>query len=303
MNNKSIRIGSRLCPLLTGILLLFSGCSSENTPAGPMTSDFELTMELTKDYDDSAPFVDERLFYVTENTDSLSLEISLQLDGESGILEIADNNTGEALWSNRWNEAIEDTAFTTSLSFQKDGEYVLRFTGTKIEYAKVTVKSDSSLIKERTRPLKRSSAGGDGSLISDSKSGTFFNELTVTDKDIITSDFDVWLDGNEGVFLTIEAAQDLEATVHYTYTTNEKAGAVWGCYLNGADDKTSFELRAGTENVYGNFWTDETIQLKEGLNIFYISGSDISCKMHFEITQIDKTKVSYVSAFVKNELF
>ncbi len=95
--------------------------------------------------------------------------------------------------------------------------------------------------------------------------------------------------------------EDMEATVHYSYTTREKEGAIWGYYLNGSNEKTSFELKAGTENVYGMFWTDKEIALKQGTNVFYIAGDDISCKMCFEIPEIDKAKVSYVGAYTKEE--
>lgn len=93
----------------------------------------------------------------------------------------------------------------------------------------------------------------------------------------------------------------MEAAAHYSYTTKEKTGAAWGYYLSGSEDKTVFALKAGTENVYDMFWTDEPIKLKQGTNVFYISGDNISCKMHFEILGIDESKVSYVGAYTKEE--
>lgn len=120
-------------------------------------------------------------------------------------------------------------------------------------------------------------------------------------KDTITSEFDVELAGEKATFLVVEVTEDLEATAHYTYTTKDKDGASWGYYLDGNDDVTSFELCAGTENAYKSIWTDETIDLKDGVNIFYISGSDLSCKMYFELNGFDKSKVTYVSVFTKDE--
>ena len=115
---------------------------------------FEIDMTLTKDWDEADPFIDERLFYVTKDVDSLELNIIFQMMGESGLLEIADNNTDEVLWSNCWNSSVGNTSLAASLkSLQKEKEYVIRFTGTKIEYANIVAASESDLIKERTRPL------------------------------------------------------------------------------------------------------------------------------------------------------
>lgn len=125
--------------------------------------------------------------------------------------------------------------------------------------------------------------------------------ITIADQEVICSEFDIDLTEDETTFLTLEVTEDTEATAHYSYTTREKEGAVWGYYVSGSEEKTAFELRAGTESVYDMFWTDKTIALKRGTNIFYISGDDVSCKMHFELPKIDKSKVSYVGAYTKEE--
>lgn len=138
-------------------------------------------------------------------------------------------------------------------------------------------------------------------LTKDYESGNYFHTLTITDQDPITAEFDVELDGGEATFLVIEVTEDMEATAHYTYTTHEQDGAAWGYYLHGSEAKTSFDLRSGTENVYLKFWTDESVALKQGRNIFYISGNDTSCKMHFEISGLDHTKVSYVGMRIQEE--
>lgn len=70
--------------LLLCTLLLLSGCTE-------ITSPTLIQMELTSDYDTSDPFINEKLFCVDKNLDILELDISLQMKGGSGILEIADN--------------------------------------------------------------------------------------------------------------------------------------------------------------------------------------------------------------------
>lgn len=128
-----------------------------------------------------------------------------------------------------------------------------------------------------------------------------FESFLIADNDVISSEFDIDLTEDETTFLTLEVTEDTEATAHYSYTTREKEGAVWGYYVSGSEEKTAFELRAGTESVYDMFWTDKTIALKRGTNVFYISGDDISCKMHFEIPKIEKSKISHVGIYTKKE--
>ncbi len=112
-------------------------------------------MELDKSYDDTDPFVNERLFCVSEDISTLKAKISFQMDGKSGIVEIRDNETDELIWANTWNENIENDTFTISLNnILKENEYVVRFVGTEINYAKIKVVFESDLVQERERPRK-----------------------------------------------------------------------------------------------------------------------------------------------------
>lgn len=122
---------------------------------GERTTATILEMELTENYDTVDPFINEKLIYVSDDVDSLELNVSFQMEGESGALEIADNETKEVLWSKMWNSSTDKTAFTISLnSIGKEKEYVVRFTGNKINYAKIVLSSENKLVKERERPLK-----------------------------------------------------------------------------------------------------------------------------------------------------
>lgn len=61
-------------------------------------------------------------------------------------------------WSDTWNENVDNTKFTVSLdTLEKGKEYFIRFTGTKIKYAKIVVTSENKLFKERDKPLKPTS--------------------------------------------------------------------------------------------------------------------------------------------------
>lgn len=110
----------------------------------------EIELELTENYDTNDPFVHEKLFYVSDDSETLDLDMSFQMEGESGEVEIANNKTGEVFWSDVWEGKVEPTVFTATLhNLKKECEYVIRFTGMKIKYARVLVTSESPLFRER----------------------------------------------------------------------------------------------------------------------------------------------------------
>ena len=114
-----------------------------------------LEMEMNANYSNSDPFENGRLFCVSEDTETLDAEVYFQMDGESGIVEIKDRNADEVLWSNTWVENASGDTVTVSLNnLQKEKEYVVRFTGTKINHAVVKVSFESELVQEKSRPSK-----------------------------------------------------------------------------------------------------------------------------------------------------
>ena len=61
----------------------------------------------------------------------------------------------EVLWSNTWDEKVSGDTITVSLNnLQKEKEYDVRFTGTKINHAVVKVTFESELVQEKSRPSK-----------------------------------------------------------------------------------------------------------------------------------------------------
>lgn len=138
---------SYACFIMLSLVAVLSSCST--------TAKTIIEMDLTRDYDASAPFINEKFMYVSNDVDILVLNIVFQMKGDSSILEIADNETGQVYWSEEWNGNIDKTSFTVSLdNLEKEKEYVIRFTGTKIDHAKIVVTSENKLVKERERPLK-----------------------------------------------------------------------------------------------------------------------------------------------------
>ncbi len=129
------------------LVAFLTGCST-NTAATV------IEMEMTSNYDDSDPYVNEKLFYVSDDGESVNFEASFQMECESGLLEIADNETKKVIWSRAWMESADDT-FNISLgNLDKEKHYVIRLTCTKVKNAKLVMISDNSLVKEREQPQK-----------------------------------------------------------------------------------------------------------------------------------------------------
>lgn len=141
----------KICLSLFCIFLL-CGCMQNGTIDTSKNTNIE--MEVTENYSISDPFVNAKLFYVTKDMDTLHLTINFVMDGNTGILEIEEKSSGEVLWSETWDESIENTVVPVTLyNIEKEKEYVIRFTGTKIKYAKVIMTSEQDVIKERARSL------------------------------------------------------------------------------------------------------------------------------------------------------
>ena len=120
------------------------------------TSDgVKIEMQLNGNYDDTEPFVHEKLFYVSKDLETLTAKCELEMDGERGILEVKDNKTDEVFWSNSWDGAVELTPFSVSLdNLKKDAEYVVCFTGTGIENAAIEIGFENACVQEREKLLK-----------------------------------------------------------------------------------------------------------------------------------------------------
>lgn len=112
-------------------------------------------LELDKNYDDSDPFINAKLFCVSEDTDVLNAEGTFEMDGESVILEMKNNKTNEVLWSHTWEGEVKSEVISITLQdLKEEDEYAIWVTGTKINYAMVDIEFDSDLVQERTKPSR-----------------------------------------------------------------------------------------------------------------------------------------------------
>ena len=132
-----------------------SNANQSNVTDTEGTQKTVLEMEMNANYSSSDPFENGRLFCVSEDIEALDAEVYFQMDGESGIVEIKDRNADEVLWSNTWDENVNGDTLSVSLNnLQNEKEYVVRFTGTKINHAVVKVTFESELGQEKSRPSK-----------------------------------------------------------------------------------------------------------------------------------------------------
>lgn len=125
---------------------------------------------------------------------------------------------------------------------------------------------------------------------------TIFHSLNVTEGDPVTAKLDVYLNGPEAEFLFVEAVEDCDVKISYTYTTDASDGVSFGCYHEADGRSDTDELTAATEKAYEGFWTDEIVSLKKGMNVFFLSGTDKNCRMYLELSAEKPELLSYTGA-------
>ncbi|WP_419025625.1 DUF4624 family lipoprotein [Emergencia sp.] len=138
------------------MLVIMAGLTAcSNTPDLSDGNELTIKMELDQGYDDTEPFVNEKLFSVSDDMETFIAEGTLRLDGKSVILEVKNNKTKEVLWSSTWDGEVQSDTFSISLNnVKKDDEYVVCLTGRKINYAALEITFDGDFVQERERPLQ-----------------------------------------------------------------------------------------------------------------------------------------------------
>ena len=140
--------------ILFAMIISMAGLTACASAHANESDQLTIEMEMDKDYDVTDPFVNARLFCVSEDLDSVTAVVSLKMDGERGSLEVKNNKTNEVLWSKAWSDDIDLEPFAISLEdLKKENEYAIYFTGTKIDNAAMEMTFESDLVKERERPL------------------------------------------------------------------------------------------------------------------------------------------------------
>ncbi len=91
----------------------------------------------------------------------------------------------------------------------------------------------------------------------------------------------------------LNLANDAKAILRYTYSTDDKEGAILGYYNNSDTTPTTIELLPATEEAYNAIWNEESVELKTGENTFYLTGDGIHCKMILQIEGISDDCIIY----------
>lgn len=123
---------------------------------------------------------------------------------------------------------------------------------------------------------------------------SIFNHLEVHGGDVNTVDLDVFLSQTEAAFLFIQATEELEVDLHYTYSTEGKDGIRMGRYLKDSNEKTSVELAAQPKDAFQRAWSDEKMTLSKGMNVLYLSGDDRNCRMYLEVKAENPDGIGYL---------
>lgn len=112
-----------------------------------------LEMDMEEHYSPIEPFENGRIFCVSEDLDTLKVELTYQMDGESGSVELVDRSADKVLWGNTWKGDISQDSVSISLeNLKKEKEYAVQFTGMKIKHANVKLIFPSELVQEKEMP-------------------------------------------------------------------------------------------------------------------------------------------------------
>ena len=118
--------------------------------------------------------------------------------------------------------------------------------------------------------------------------GPQFETLTVAD-DPITAEFSLTTRQEQAAFLYVTVEEDCTTTVNCTYASQDQPVTV--CLAGGE----SWELQGASEEAYGAIWSNWPVTLRQGENVFCITGGGSFCRMRLEL--LDAAGVSCAGAF------
>ena len=106
--------------------------------------------------------------------------------------------------------------------------------------------------------------------------GPQFETLTVAD-DPITAEFSLTTRQEPAAFLYVAVEEDCTTTVNCTYASQDQPVTV--CLAGGE----SWELQGASEEAYGAIWSNWPVTLRQGENVFCITGGGSFCRMRLEL--------------------
>lgn len=117
---------------------------------------------------------------------------------------------------------------------------------------------------------------------------SIFNSLNVEFADAITADFEVYLSETDVTFLCVDAKEDTDAILSYTYSKDEGPVKLFYGPKEGTE-LSSITLDSGASS--GDIEGTEDIVLKKGMNLFYMTGTDCTCQMSVKIDGYSKGSI------------
>ena len=118
--------------------MILAACVNAGAVTDSVTT---ITLECGESYDETDPFIHEKLFCLSEDLPQLTATGSLEMDGGQGTAA--------------WEGDVPAEAFSLSLENLKEAdEYVLCFTGFNIKEAAIEVSFESGSVQERERPAQ-----------------------------------------------------------------------------------------------------------------------------------------------------
>lgn len=124
-----------------------------------------------------------------------------------------------------------------------------------------------------------------------------FSDLRKTEGEILSVRFTATPNEEQAPFFYIETAEDTEVTLRYCFTKTQ-GNAQIGCYTS-KDDQTwtvPLDMAETTQEVDNAL----TLQLKKGMNVFYITGDGCTCSLRCEMEGLDAENVLYADTVPEN---
>lgn len=121
-------------------------------------------------------------------------------------------------------------------------------------------------------------------------SPAIFDTLKCTGGETITADFSISPNKSNTQFLYVTTDKNMD--VQLTYSFLKDAGNVEiGYYKEKGGESVSIPLDSAT--VLQETTNEISVPLKKGVNVFFITGDNIHCTLHCELSGFDASHITY----------
>ena len=121
-------------------------------------------------------------------------------------------------------------------------------------------------------------------------SGQSSTSSLVPTEDVLETTAGRDLFGGQTNFYYLNLTEDTTATLRYTYSTKDAAGAQLG-YASEGGEPSMIELPAASDAAYNVIWQEKEISLKAGENVFSLTGDSVHCLITMQLEGVDEDAV------------